>query len=116
MNYNILTYSIYLPIISVIMIKIGWLLFKNGEIFLLEIFNNNNILVNQINKILLAGFYFTNIGYAIYTIAFWDKIINFQNMINSLTYNLGTIIIGLAILHYNNIFWLTYISKIKFKQ
>ena len=116
MNYNILTYGTYLPIIAAIMIRIGWLLFKNGEIFLLEIFNNNKILVNQINRILLAGFYLTNIGYTIYYIAFWERIVNIQVMMNSLSYNLGTIVIGLAILHYNNIFWLSYISKVKFKQ
>lgn len=117
MNYNILAYGIYLPIISFIMIKVGYLFYKYGEIFLLNLFKQNLSLVKSINNILLVGYYLINIGYAIITIAYWETLDSFSKIINTISYHLGIIIIGLAILHYNNVLCLTYLVKSKtFKQ
>ncbi|MGX1929876.1 hypothetical protein [Flagellimonas sp. 2504JD4-2] len=113
MNYNILTYVIYLPIIVFIMIKVGWLFFKNGEVFLFHLFHTDIPLAKSINKLLLIGYYFTNIGYAIITIAYWKNIGSVLGMLNSLSLTLGKIILLLSLLHYNNIFWLKYIHKSK---
>jgi len=113
MNLNILTYGIYLPIICFIMIKIGWLFYKNGEVFLLDVFNHNEALVKSINNILLIGYYLINVGYAIVTISYWEKVHNAIELINSLSFTLGKIILLLALLHYNNIFWLKHITKTK---
>ena len=95
------------------MIKIGWLFYKNGEVFLLNLFNQNLDLVKSINNLLLIGYYLTNIGYAIITISYWERINSLIQLINSLTSTLGKIILLLAILHYNNIFWLKQITKTK---
>lgn len=113
MNLNLITYSIYLPIICFIMIKIGWLFYKNGEVFLLNLYNHNIELVKSINNLLLIGYYLTNIGYAIITIAYWNDIKSILELINSLSFTLGKIILLLALLHYNNIFWLKFITKTK---
>lgn len=113
MNYNILTYSIYLPIIFFIMIKIGWLFYKHGEVYLIYLFQQNNNLVKSLNQILLIGYYLINLGYAIYSIAYWEHVNSTTQLINTLSYHLGIIIIGLAIMHYNNVFWLTFFVKSK---
>jgi len=113
MNNNIVVYSIYLPLVSFIMIKIGWLFYKHGEIFLLYIFNHNTNLVKSINTILLVGYYLVNLGYAIITIAYWESIETLNDAVSSITHTLGKIIIILALLHYNNVFWLTFITKSK---
>lgn len=106
MNLNIITYSLYLPIISFITIKTGWSLYKNGALFLLDLFRNDKSLVQRINKMLLMAYYLVNLGYAVITISYWTAINNEIELINSLTYTLGKLILMLAILHYNNIFWL----------
>ena len=111
MNYNIVTYSVYLPIIFFITIRIGWIFNKNGEVFLLNIFKGNTALVKNINRLLLIGYYLVNLGYAVVTISFWEKVESPIEVINTLSGVLGKIIILLAILHYNNIFWLTYITN-----
>lgn len=111
-NYNIYTYLIYLPIIVFITVKVGWLFYKNGEIFLYAIFENAS-LVKSLNKILLVGYYLINIGYSFGVIAFWAKINSMQSMIESLATVIGTIILSLAIMHYNNIIILKFIAKRK---
>ncbi|WP_203258074.1 hypothetical protein [Hyunsoonleella ulvae] len=112
MNYNIATYCLYIPIIFFIMIYVGWLFYKHGELFLLNLFRDTS-LVKSINNLLLIGYYLVNLGYAIITIAYWENIHSIQEMLNTLSYHLGIIILGLAILHYNNVFWLTYLVKYK---
>ena len=113
MNYNILAYCIFIPIIFYKIIKVGWLFYSHGEIFLLNLFQQKKSIVKNINNILLMGYYRINLGYAIITISYWEKINSFSETINSITYHLGIIIIGLALLHYNNIICLTYIIKSK---
>ncbi|MFD1063833.1 hypothetical protein ACFQ1Q_11310 [Winogradskyella litorisediminis] len=113
MNFNLITYCIYLPIIIFIMVKIGWLFYKNGEVFLLNLFQNNEELVKSINNLLLIGYYLTNIGYAIITISNWERIDNLIEMLNSLSATIGKIILLLALMHYNNIFWLKHLNKSK---
>ena len=95
------------------MIKIGWIVYRNGEIFLLNLFRDNIELVRNINKLLLIGYYLANIGYAIITIAYWPKITSTYEILSSLSTTLGKIILMLAILHYNNIFWLKQITNSK---
>jgi len=113
MNYNLITYSIYIPIVVFIMLKVGWLFYKHGEIFLLHVYNHDINIVKSINNILLIGYYLINLGYGILTIAYWEQIFNTAQLISSLTTTLGRIIIALALLHYNNILFLTYIIKSK---
>lgn len=111
MTYNLLTYFIYLPVTIIITIYIGWLFYKHGEVFLLGLFNNNKALVQRINNILLLGYYLTNIGYAILSISNWETLISLHQMLTSLSRSLGTIILGLALLHFNNVYWLHFIHK-----
>lgn len=95
------------------MIKIGWLFYKNGEVFLLNLFQNNIALVKSINNLLLIGYYLTNIGYAITTISDWEQINSVYQMLNSLSQTIGKIILLLALMHYNNIFWLKHLNTSK---
>lgn len=113
MNYNLLTYSIYLPIVLWITIKVGWLFYKNGEIFLLEIFDGNDI-AKTINKMLLMGYYLVNIGCSLAVIAFWERVENSVDLVDTLSSVLGKIIVFLALLHYNNIIILKYLATKKF--
>ncbi|WP_179008744.1 hypothetical protein [Winogradskyella forsetii] len=95
------------------MLKVGWLFYKNGDVFLSHLFNQNKPLVTSINKLLLIGYYLLNIGYAILTIAYWEHLENAIDMINSLSITIGRIVILLAIMHYNNIVILKYVTKQK---
>lgn len=113
MNYNLLTYSIYLPIIAVIMVKVGWMFYTYGEVFLMHLFQHNSTLVKSVNNLLLTGYYLVNLGYAIITLAFWETIETLPQMLNTLSEHLGVIILGLALLHYNNVLLLNHLVKSK---
>ncbi len=62
MNYNIVSYLIYIPVTVAITIWVASTLFKNGRVFLVDIFHGNDLLADSVNKLLLVGFYLINIG------------------------------------------------------
>ena len=111
MNYNIISYIIYIPLIFFITIKVGLLFYKHGEYFLTTIFESNINLVKNVNNLLLMGYYLVNLGYSIIIISYWEKINNTIELINVMSTTIGQIIILLALLHYNNIFWLKHLTK-----
>jgi hypothetical protein len=104
MNYTILTYVCYLPISIALTVWVARTLFKNGRIFLVEIFHNNQELADSVNKLLVVGFYLINIGYATITLQVLDKIESYQRMIEVLSYKVGAIILILGVIHFLNLY------------
>jgi hypothetical protein len=103
MNYNIVSYLIYLPVSVALTIWVGNTLFKNGRIFLLEIFNGNHEFADSVNKLLLMGFYLINFGYALYTLETWRSLESTQELIENLSVKTGGIVIILGLMHFFNL-------------
>lgn len=104
MNYIIITYIIYLLLTVSITIWVARTLFKNGKIFLVDIFNGNQELANSVNNLLLTGFYLINIGYAVYTLQVTNSITNMQLVIEELSIKIGLIILILGAMHFFNLY------------
>lgn len=104
MNYTILTYSIYLPVSILLTIWVARTLFTNGRVFLIEIFHQDNVLADSVNKLLLVGFYLVNIGYAVYTLKIYESIESTQAIIETLSLKIGWIILVLGAMHFFNLF------------
>ncbi len=114
MNFNLVTYSIYLLITSLIIVKVGFICYKNGNIFVMNLVPNDKEFCIRINKALLVGYYLINIGYVVISLSYWKSINSILELIESITMRTAIIIGILAILHYFNLFWLTkFIKKIK---
>lgn len=104
MNYNILTYAMYLPITVALTVWVARTLHKNGRVFLVDIFHSNHELADSVNKLLLVGFYLINIGYAVYTLQIFGDILTVQAVIERLSLKLGAIILILGGMHFFNLF------------
>ena len=104
MNYIIVTYSCYLVITIALTIWVARTLFKNGKIFLIDIFHGNKELADSVNNLLLVGFYLINIGYAVYTLQVTGNIVNVQQVIESLSLKIGLIILILGGMHFFNLY------------
>lgn len=104
MNYTVLTYSIYLLVTILLTIWVARTLFTNGRVFLVEIFHQDNVLADSVNKLLLVGFYLINVGYAVYTLKIIDSIDTTQAVIEVLSQKIGWIILVLGAMHFFNLF------------
>ena len=56
------------------------------------------------NRILLLGYYLVNLGYATYSVSFWNHVSNPVGLAEELSLRLGLLISGLACLHYFNLY------------
>ncbi|MBL4678764.1 MAG: hypothetical protein JKY70_21615 [Mucilaginibacter sp.] len=103
MNYFILTYAFYLGISIALTIWVAKVLFKNGRIFLVDIFHGNQDLADSVNRLLVVGFYLVNIGYMTLVLREEGIIQNTQVLIEVLSRKLGTIILILGTMHFLNL-------------
>jgi len=113
MNLNILGYIIFLTITIYVIIVVGKICYRNGNVFVLNLIPDHEELCQQINKILLIGYYLLNIGYCAMTLISWSEILNTIQLAEIIASKTAIIIGILALLHYLNIFILTnYIQKL----
>ena len=111
MNYNILTYGIYLLVTMVVVIYVGAVLFRNGRPFLINTFTGDIALADALNKVLLAGYYLVNTGYVVLALKVWDKVDTLTEMADVLGFKTGIILLTLGIMHLFNVVCLIAIGK-----
>lgn len=114
MSYNVYAYLIYLPIIFWITFRVGWLFYKHGEIYILDLFKGDKVLTKSVNNILLTGYYLINLGYATYTLRYWDTIETIPEIMSRVANNTGTIILALALMHYFNLAAIVWLGKFNY--
>jgi len=107
MNLNIIGYTIYLLITIFIIIRVGKICYKNGNVYVAQLIPEHEDLCLKANQILLIGYYLLNIGYCAMTLISWEKIIFFNQLIEVIAYKSAIIICTIATMHYVNIVILT---------
>jgi len=107
MNYNIIGYFIFITIIALIIVFVGKICYRNGNIFVAELIPDHLDICQQINKTLLVAYYLVNIGYCAMTLVGWEEVKSGLQLIEVLSVKVATIICILSVLHYLNIIILT---------
>ena len=115
MDYLVITYAIYVALTILLTIWVGRTLFNYGRVFLLEIFDNDEILTDGINRLLLIGFYLINFGYVLRNLIVNRSITNIAECIEMLSIKIGLIVIILGVMHFFNILML-FIFRSKAKK
>ena len=113
MNYNIIAYCAFIVLMILIIVYAGNYFYRNGRVFILELYNGNEIITNAINKILLITYYLFNIGYAFIKLRSWEKLINMEYVISTVSFKMGLLIFILAMTHYFNLYIIYSMSKSK---
>lgn len=104
MNNIIVLYAAYLLITITVTIWVARTLFRNGKLFLIDIFHGNKELAEAVNNLLLVGFYLINIGYAVYTLQVVADVNSARTVIEILSLKIGAIILILGCMHFLNMF------------
>ena len=113
MNLNIIGYAIYLLITTIIIVNVGKVCYRNGNIYVAQLIPEHLDLCHKTNQILLVGYYLLNLGYCAMTLISWEQLYSFQQLIEVIAVKSATIIGTIALMHYLNIFILTkYIQKL----
>ncbi len=113
-QYLELAYTSYLGISIFITFVVGYILYRNGKIFLYDAFDRKE-LADSINRLLLIGYYLINIGYIAKAIKIDNPLNSSASVIEALGIKIGTVLLILGGMHFFNIFVLNNFRKSKLK-
>lgn len=101
----IIGYVIYLPIVIFLTIYVSKMLFKNGKVFMMDIFKGKETIAMATNTLFEIGFYLINIGFALYImkISHYNDI-TFQTLIEILSKKIGGFTIYLGVMLFMNMY------------
>ena len=87
----VIAYLIYLPIAIGLTTFVARILFKQGRIFLLDIFNKRETIADATNNLFKVGFYLLNVGFALLILKIYTGVHAFQTqrMIETLSTKIG---------------------------
>lgn len=116
MNYLMLAYAIYLPIAIALTIYVSRHLFKNGLVFMMDIFNGRESIAIATNKLFEVGFYLLNVGFALMILRIDGYAgFNSQAVVEVLSEKIGGFALYLGFMLFGNLF-LFFRGKRKAKQ
>ena len=104
MSAIVLTYATYLLISIGITIWVARTLSTNGYIFLVDVFNGDEIMAHSVNHLLVVGFYLINLGYVALQMRLHSDVFNARDGLEALADKLGTVLLTLGIMHFFNLY------------
>lgn len=102
-SLQLTAYYIYLPVVIALTLVVANQLFKNGKIFMLDIFHGQKDIALATNSLFKIGFYLLNIGFAL-SIIYFEAIISKEVLIVDLSTKIGGFMIYLGIMMMLNLF------------
>ncbi|MGZ3853104.1 MAG: hypothetical protein ACXVBX_09975 [Flavisolibacter sp.] len=103
-SYIILAYFIYLPIVLLLTWVVAHNLFKNGLIFMRDIFFGREDIAKATNSLFKIGFYLLNIGFALFILRIYDVLTGMQDTIEVLSFKVGGFSIYLGVMLFFNLY------------
>lgn len=103
-SMTVIAYSIYLPVVIALTLYVAKTLFKNGRVFMLDIFNGRQEIALATNKLFEVGFYLLNIGFAMMILRINYGPHNVQDTMEALSYKIGGFAIYLGIMLFLNLY------------
>lgn len=111
MNETVLTYALYLLTAVPMTIWVARTLHKNGRVFLVECFHENEELADSVNHLLVVGFYLVNIGFVTLYLKVAEEVVAARGVFEALSAKIGVVMLVLGAMHFFNIFLFTRIRK-----
>jgi hypothetical protein len=95
-------YALYLTITIGITIWVARTLARNGKVFLVQCFGQNEVLADSTNHLLVVGFYLVNIGFITLTLSLGTEPTTIAGAIRFLSAKVGLAVIVLGAMHFFN--------------
>jgi hypothetical protein len=106
----VVTYLVYLLLSIALTVWVARTLFKNGRIFLVDVFHGNEALADSVNHLLVVGFYLINLGYISLMLKITEPVTDARQGIEALAAKMGLVLLVLGGMHFFN---LVLFSKIR---
>src|SRR5437773_10588353 len=104
MEIIVITYLLYVAISVLLTIWVARTLFKNGRVFLVDVFHGNEALADSVNHLLVVGFYLINLGYVSLALKLGYNVDTPQSGIEALSWKVGLVLLVLGGMHFFNLY------------
>jgi cytochrome c biogenesis protein CcdA len=101
---TVITYLLYLTISVSLTVWVASTLYRNGEVFLIDVFDGDERLAHSVNHLLVVGFYLVNLGYVTLALKIGDVISSAQQSIEALSVKVGAVLLVLGAMHFANLY------------
>jgi hypothetical protein len=102
--YVVYTHAAYLAISIALTVWVARTLSKNGRVFLIDSFLENERLADSVNQLLVVGFYLVNFGYVTLALKFGEKPVDLAGTIEALSTKVGIVLLVLGAMHFFNLY------------
>ena len=104
-QYLVPIYLVYAVVAVGLTVWLAQTLFRNGAVFLEEVFDRKEI-AQAVNRLLVTGFFMLNLGYAMFLLKS-NRVVDETAAIEVLVQKLGILLLSLAAVHFVNVyvFW-----------
>lgn len=103
-NYMVAAYFIYLPVTVILTWLVAKTLFRNGLVFMRDIFSGREEMAGATTSLFRTGFYLLNIGFALYILKIYTSLTGVQDTIEILSSKIGGFSIYLGVVLFFNLF------------
>lgn len=105
-GYVLVVYVAYAAVAIGLTAFLARTLFRNGGVFLRDVFGERAAIADAVNRLLVIGFYMFNLGYAFYVLKAGRGMDSFD-AVQFFVNRVGTLLLVLAVMHLVNvlIFW-----------
>jgi hypothetical protein len=102
-THTVWIYGAYGAISVVLTIWLARTLFKNGAVFLEDVFAGDPRIAHALNRLLVVGFYLLNLGYACLLLRAPQAATTIE-VVEILSRKLGFLLVSLGIIHFGNLY------------
>src|SRR5690348_1985066 len=102
--YVVLAYAGYLGISIALTVWVARTLSRNGRVFLIDSFLENEALADSVNHLLVVGFYLINLGYVSLALKYGARPTDPAGVIETLSTKVGVVLIVLGVMHFFNLY------------
>lgn len=100
----VFTYAAYICISVALTVWVAHTLFKNGRVFLVDVFSGNESLADSVNHLLVVGFYLINFGYVSLALRIGYDVLTLREGIEALSWKVGMVLVVLGTMHFVNLY------------
>lgn len=103
-NKIVLAYFIYLPLALGLTLYVARTLFRNGRVFMLDIFRGKADIADSTNRLFEVGFYLLNMGFALKILEIRRGLDSNQELVEVLADKVGGFAIYLGVMLFLNLY------------
>jgi hypothetical protein len=111
MDHLVGTYLAYVLLAVPLTLWVGHALYRNGRVFLLDVFDGDEDLASAVNSLLVVGFYLVNLGYVLVALRVGTEVRSMQTAVEALSVKLGAVALVLGAIHLTNVYVLSRLRR-----